>query len=377
MRRFAAGLALILSLALPVTGNAAQETIAKQAIIIDMNSGAVLLEKDVNMRMPTASMSKVMTTIVAFEALKNNQVTLTSKFPISEKAWRMQGSKMFVELGSSITLDDLLKGIVIQSGNDATIAVAEGIAGSEDLFVARINAMAEKFGMKNSHFMNASGWPDPNHYSTPHDLAIMAFHLIRDYPQFYKTYFSMPEFTWHGIRQQNRDPLLGKVAGADGIKTGHTEEAGYGLIGSAERQGRRVLMVLSGLSSAKDRQSEGVRLMNWALDSFRIQRVLTANQKLLNIPVVYGVEKAVPVTVLNNVEATVPATLQMRDVTMKAKFMAPLMAPVKAGQSVGTLVVSIPNMPVQEYPLVAGADIERKGWIGLTFDKIIQAAKNK
>ncbi len=378
MRRLIAGLALLLPLVFAVPADLAQgiETIAKTAYIVDATTGAVLLDKDSHTRIPTASMSKIMTTAAVFEAIKAGQITLDSKLPVSEKAWRMGGSKMFVELGSQISVEDLLKGVVVQSGNDATIVLAEGIAGTEEAFVARMNQMAQAWGLKETQFRDASGMPDPGHYSTAHDLAMIAWRLISDYPEEYK-YYGMTEFTWHGITQPNRNPLLGKVEGADGIKTGHTEEAGYCLIGSAQRDGRRVIMVLTGLPSWNDRVNESIRLMEWSLKNFKIAKLLQNGQSVGTAPVVYGTAKAVPLVAGADVSSTVPMTFNAKDLSVKIRYMTPLIAPIKAGQQVGTVVVGVPGAATpQEYPLLAGADVAKKGFIGLTFDKIIQAAKN-
>lgn len=371
--RFLFALMLVLSLAIPAQ---AEETIAKSAFIIDVNTGAVLMDKNADMRIPTASMSKIMTTAVVYDALQKGEITLDQKLPVSEKAWRMGGSKMFVELGSQISVDDLLKGVVVQSGNDATIVLAEGISGSEDAFVTRMNALAENWGLKNTHFKDASGMPDPDHYSTARDLAYIAWHLVKDYPEDYK-YYGISEFTWHKITQPNRNPLLGKVEGADGIKTGHTEEAGYCLIGSAVRDGRRVIMVLTGLPSWNDRVTEGIRLMEWSLRNFKVANLLKAGQVVGKAPVVYGVAKTAQLAVGTDIASTVPSTYNPKDLVVKIRFMTPLIAPIKAGQEVGTIDVTVPGTTnIQHYPLLAATDIARKGWFSLTFDKIIQAAQN-
>lgn len=377
MRRTVAGLALVLSLILPVTGaHAAQETTARAAFVVDATTGAVLLDKDARTRIPTASMSKVMTMAVVFKALREGRLRLADELTVSEKAWKMEGSKMFVEVGKKVPVEDLIKGVIVQSGNDATVVLAEGVEGSEELFAGKMNELAQSYGMKDSHFMNASGMPDPKHYSTPRDLALLAWHLITEYPEEYK-YYSMREFSWNNITQPNRNPLLGKVDGADGVKTGHTEEAGYCLIGSAVRHGRRVIMVIAGLPSAKDREAEGVRLMDWALNSFKLARLVTKGQVLATAPVVYGTGKTVKLLSGGDALSTVPANLDMKDISIKVRYMSPLIAPVKAGDKVGTLVVSGPEIGAQEFPLVAGADVDKKGFVALTFEKIIQAAKNK
>ncbi len=376
MRRILAGLAVFLSLA-PAAFAAQPETIARNAYIIDANTGAVLLDKNADQRIPTASMSKIMTTAVVFDAIRQGQITLDTQMSVSEKAWRMGGSKMFVELGSKIRVEDLLKGVIIQSGNDATIVLAEGLAGTEEAFVQRMNAMVANWGLKNSHFMDASGMPHDNHYSSPKDLAYIAWHLIKDYPEEYK-YYSMREFTWHKITQPNRNPLLEKVEGADGVKTGHTEEAGYCLIGSAERNGRRVIMVLAGLKSWNERVNEGTRLMEWALRNFKVETLVRRGQVVGKSPVVYGQATSVPLIVGQDVATTVPVSYNAASLDVKIRFMKPLIAPVKAGQQVGTVLVTVPGSgATQQYPLLAGSEVARKGWFGLTFDKIIQAAKNK
>ncbi|NBX66870.1 MAG: D-alanyl-D-alanine carboxypeptidase [Proteobacteria bacterium] len=377
MRRVWFGLALVLSLVIsPLMASAAMDTSAKAAYIIDATTGAILLEKNSEQRIPTASMSKIMTMAVVFQAIKDGQLSLGSTLPVSEKAWKMEGSKMFIEVGKQIPVEDLIKGVIVQSGNDATVVLAEGVAESEERFAGMMNDRARLYDLKGTNFMNASGMPDPNHYSTPRDLAVLAWHLINDYPEEYK-YYSIPEFSYNNITQQNRNPLLGKVEGADGVKTGHTAEAGYCLIGSAVRGGRRVIMVVAGLPSAEEREKESIRLMNWALDSFKIGRLLKTGQALGEAPVVYGKSDTVTLTAGKDAVATIPATLSASDLSIKIRYMSPLVAPIKVGQQVGTVVVSGPGIAPQEYPMVAGQTVDQKGFIGLTFDKIIQAAKNK
>ena len=375
MRRLIAALAVLLSFTHAALA-AQPETIAKSAFIIDANTGAVLLDKNADQRIPTASMSKIMTTATVFDAIRRGETTLDSTFLVSEKAWRMGGSKMFVELGNKIRVEDLLKGVIIQSGNDATIVLAEGIAGTEEAFVERMNKMVADWGLKNTHFMDVSGMPHPDHYSSARDLAFIAWHLIREYPEEYK-YYSMKEFTWHGITQPNRNPLLEKVEGADGVKTGHTEEAGYCLIGSAMRDGRRVIMVLTGLPSWNDRVSESTRLMEWALRNFKVATLVRKGQTVGKAPVVYGQGKSVQLVIGQDVASTVPVTYNPQDLQVKIRYMTPFIAPVRAGQEVGSVLVTVPGLGTMQYPLLAATDVAKKGWFGLTFDKIIQAAKNK
>lgn len=338
------------------------DTLAKQAIIVDANTGTVLLEKEANERMPTSSMSKTMTIYMVFEALKSGHIKLDDEFLISEKAWRMQGSKMFVPLGEKVKVEDLIRGILIQSGNDATIAMAEGVSGSEEAFVDAMNKRAQDIGMTSSHFMNASGWPDPEHYSTPRDLALLAYRIINDFPEYY-SYFSEREFTYHNIKQQNRDPLLGRVPGADGLKTGHTDIAGYGLIGSALRDGRRVIMVVNGLASEKERLEEGVRLMEWAFRNFELKTVAQKDATVENAPVWLGESAEVPLVAEKDVQMLLPRAGRA-DVKVAAVYNSPLKAPVQKGAEVGVLKIEIPGQQPSEVKLLAGADVARKGLFG-------------
>ncbi|MBV8653733.1 MAG: D-alanyl-D-alanine carboxypeptidase, partial [Alphaproteobacteria bacterium] len=251
----------------PITGPSTIDTEARNAFIIDMKTGAVLLDKGADERIAPASMSKMMMYYTVFGYLKDGKAKLDDMLPVSEKAWRTQGSKMFVPLGGRVSIDDLLKGVIIQSGNDACIVLAEGLAGSEQAFVDQMNKKAQEIGLTGSHFANVDGLPDPEHYMTPRDLATLARHIIEDYPEYYK-YESEKEFTYNGIKQGNRNPLLYKDLGADGLKTGHTDEAGYCLTGSAVRENHRIIMVLAGLPTMKSRITESERLIDWAFREF-------------------------------------------------------------------------------------------------------------
>lgn len=375
MNRLIAGFAVVLSVLLygaTLALAAPQTTIAKSAIVVDLSSGTLLLDKDSAVRMPTASMSKTMTVYMIFDAIKNGRLKLDTTCPVSEKAWKMEGSKMFVVLDSQIPVEDLLKGVIVQSGNDATVVLAECLSGSEERFAAEMTAKAREIGMTGSNFMNASGWPHPEHYSTPRDLALLTWRLISDFPEYYH-YFAIKEFTWNNITQQNRDPLLGKVEGADGLKTGHTEEAGYGLIGSAQRGGRRVIMVLSGLTSMKDRESEGMRLMNWALDSFKRARLYKAGAEVGRAKVIYGLSRDVPLVLADHADMTIPIRLTPQEIAASVQYESPIIAPLKKGERVGSMKVTVPDIGTQEFPVVTGADIAQKSFIGRTFEKIILA----
>lgn len=357
-------------LLLPVLAHAqTTETVAKQAYIIDFETGQVLFAKNENERMPTSSMSKTLTGYIVFDALDEGKITLDQEFPVSEKAWRMQGSKMFVPLGGMVKVEDLIRGMLIQSGNDATIVLAEGVAGTEEQFVDMMNRRAQSLGMKDSHFANASGWPDPNHYSTAHDLALLGRALIANHQKYYH-YDSEIDYTYNNIKQGNRNPLLYKGIGADGIKTGHTEDAGYGLMGSAVRDGRRVIMVLNGMASMDERAQESTRMMEWALASFTNTNIFQKGQKIADAPVVMGIERSVPLIVNQDLKVTLPrgAAMSAKPHAM-ASFKGPLEAPVKAGTQVGVVRVEIPNMETVELPVVTTKDIPRKGFFPALMEK--------
>ncbi|MBL9035103.1 MAG: D-alanyl-D-alanine carboxypeptidase, partial [Rhodospirillaceae bacterium] len=239
-------------------------TNAKHAYIVDFQTGSVIYDKMGEERLYPASMSKLMTAYMLFDALKRGDVKLDDTFHVSQKAWSTQGSKMFVDIDSDVRIEDLIRGMVIQSGNDACIVIAEGLAGTEEAFAERMNAKAKEIGLTGSNFRNSTGWPDPDHYMTAKDLATLAMRLIHDFPDYYH-FYSEKEFTWHGIKQGNRNPLLYRAgSGVDGLKTGHTEEAGYGLTASAIRDGRRIVMVVQGLTGMQERADETGQLLDWA-----------------------------------------------------------------------------------------------------------------
>ncbi|MCB9995679.1 MAG: D-alanyl-D-alanine carboxypeptidase [Rhodospirillales bacterium] len=343
------------------------QTPAKQAIIMDYETGMILYEKSADSQMPTSSMSKVMTMYLVFEALKNGQLSLDSKLPVSEKAWRKGGSKMFVEVGNEVAVEDLIRGVIVQSGNDATIVLAEGVAGTEEAFADALNIKAEKLGMANSHFMNASGWPDPDHYSTAKDLAIMAAAIIRDFPDYYH-YYSEKEFTYNNIKQPNRNPLLYRNIGADGVKTGHTEIGGYGLIGSGERNGRRVVMVLNGLPDDKARAQEGARLLDWGLRSFDNMKLFAAGETVDHAKVAMGKTPEVSMVTEQDVIISLPKTVK-NDLKVEAVYEGPLKAPIKKGDRIGTLRVHVPRVSDFELPLVAGENVEPMGFFAAALAK--------
>lgn len=359
-------------LVLPVAAAQAQskfKTSAKQAILVDFDTGAVLFEKNAQEKMPTSSMSKVMTMYMVFDALKKGTIALDDMFLVSEKAWRKGGSKMFVEVDNRVAVEDLIRGVIIQSGNDATIVLAEGLAGTEDAFAGGMTKKAKEIGMNNSNFKNASGWPDPDHYSTAEDLAILGASIIRDFPEYY-SYYSETEFKYNGIEQQNRNPLLYRNMGADGIKTGHTEIGGYGLIGSGEANGRRVVLVINGLEDAKGRAQEGAKILEYGLRSFENKRLMTKGQVVTDLPVVMGQSDAVKVVAQDNVDITIPA-INGEEVVLEIRYEGPFVAPIAEGEELATLYATIPGQNEKvEVPLVAAEAVAAQGIIFKTLTKL-------
>ncbi len=357
---FAAALALGAG-SLPAHG-AQVETLAKQAYMIDAATGTVLLDKNGEQLMPPSSMAKMMTTHVVFERIKQGRLSLKDEFLVSERAWRIQGSKMFVELGKKISVENLLRGVIIQSGNDATIVLAEGIAGDEASFAELMTSEGRKLGMKNSTFLNASGWPAEGQMVTARDLAVLALATIRDFPEFYKMYAEI-DFTWHGIKQGNRNPLLYMNIGADGLKTGHTEAAGYGLTASAVRNGRRLILVLNGMSSMRERAQESAKLMEWGFREFNNYTLFRKGDKIEDASVWLGTEATVPLVVDRDLTVTLPRRAQ-RDAKVTVSFNAPIAAPIVAGKELGKVRITVPDGSPIEIPLKAGKAVERLGFMG-------------
>ena len=345
------------------------ETQAREAIVVDISTGSVLFEHNADQRMPTASMSKIMTMYLVFEALAEGRLSLDDMVPVSERAWRMGGSRMFVEVGAMVRVEDLVRGVIVQSGNDASVVLAEAVAGSEEEFARRMNERAAEIGMTNSNFMNATGWPHPDHYSTAADLATLAYRLISDFPEYYH-YYAETEFQY-GVDlngnpmdpQQNRNPLLYRVDGADGLKTGHTEEAGYGLTGSAVRDGRRLIMVINGLPSVRARAEEAVRLIEWGFRAFETVPLFEAGAEVERAEVWMGTSGDVTLVLEEDLVITLARGVR-DDLRVVARIEEPVPAPIAAGDRIATLVISAPNMPDREVPLVAGSDVERRGFVG-------------
>lgn len=368
MRRL---LTLLLCLACSATAAHAQgfDTLAKEAVLIDVDTRSILFEKNSQEQMPTSSMSKVLTAYLVFEALKEGRLKMTDTVTISQNAWKMEGSKMFAPLNSQVTVEDLLQGLIVQSGNDAAVALAEAVSGSESAFAEQMNKKAKELGMKNSHFMNASGMPDPNHYSTCYDLALLSYRLITDFPEYYH-YYSQKEFSYNNIKQGNRNPLLYRNIGADGVKTGHTEAAGYGLIGSAIQNGRRLIMVFNGLESMQARADESAKLLDWGFRNFQPIALYKKGDTVETAQTWFGAQPTVPVVVNENIKAIYKVGEQDK-LHVSAIINEPIQTPIKAGQEVGVLNVTMGDFPPRAYKLYAGADVAEMGF----FDRMIARSK--
>jgi serine-type D-Ala-D-Ala carboxypeptidase (penicillin-binding protein 5/6) len=333
------------------------DTEATHAMIVEVETGAVLLDKGADERIPPASMAKMMTIYTVFTMLKDGKAKLTDELPVSEEAWRTGGSKMFVPLGARVSIDDLLHGAIIQSGNDACVVLAQGLAGSVEAFVDLMNQKAKEIGLKDSHFTNVNGLPDPNEWMTPRDLVTLAIRTIKDFPEYYKIYSQM-DFTFNNIKQGNRNPLLYKNMGADGLKTGHTEEAGYSLTASLVRGNRRIIMVLGGLPTMKARAEESERLADWAFREFNNYQLFAAGEKIEDAQVWLGNDARVPLTVTKDLVVTLSRQAR-KDMKVTLQYDSPIPAPVQKGETVGTIIVAAPDTPQQELPLIAAASVPR------------------
>jgi len=338
------------------------ETSAKQAILVDFDTAAVLFAKNADDRMPPSSMAKMMTLYILFQRIKEGRVKMDDTLAVSERAWRTGGSKMFVQVGSRVRIEDLIQGIAVQSGNDACIVVAEGLAGSEEAFAQEMNKTAKDLGLKNSNFTDSSGLPDPNQYVSARDLALLARRLILDFPEEYHV-FSEIDFTYNGIKQGNRNPLLYKKVGVDGLKTGHTDAGGYGLTASAMREGRRLVLVLNGMNSVNERSRESEKLLDWGYREWANYALFKAGDKVDDAQVWLGVQTTVTLVVDQNLVATMPH-LDRDKMKVTVSYDAPIPAPVVKGTVVGKVTVETPDTPTIELPIKAADSVERLGFFG-------------
>jgi D-alanyl-D-alanine carboxypeptidase (penicillin-binding protein 5/6) len=369
----AAAFAVALAMGSPAQAAENFDTAAHHAILLDFNTGTVMFEKNADEKMPPASMAKMMTAHLLFNELKKGDIKLTDTTKVSEDAWkkwneRQGASMMWVSAGEEVSIEDLIRGIVIQSGNDACTVVAEMLAGSEDHFADWMNDEAKRIGMTNTHFTNASGWPDPDEYTTARDLATLAAYTIRDTPQYYH-YYSEKSFTYgksldgKPITQGNRNPLLYGTEGADGLKTGHTEQAGYGLTGSAIRDGRRLIVVVAGLDSVAARGKESAALLEWGFRNFKDYKLLAQGQKIENAVVWLGDKPTIQLLVPKDLTVTMSRSAR-RNMKVTLEYNSPIPAPIKKGQEVAQLTVEAPDYETQHIPLISSDDVGQLGFMG-------------
>nr|WP_246215728.1 D-alanyl-D-alanine carboxypeptidase family protein [Microvirga makkahensis] len=381
---------LVLAWGFPEARAQSFQTSAPTAILMDAGSHAVLYEKNADELTAPASMAKTMTAEVVFNEVKNGRLTLDSTFTVSENAWRKGGassggSSMFAQVHSTIRLEDLLRGLIVQSGNDAAIVLAEGIAGTEENFAHLMNERARAIGLTKSTFRNATGYGHPEQKATVRDLAKLAIHIIETYPDLYK-YFGEREFTWNKIRQQNRNPLLSMDIGADGLKTGNIDEAGYGLIGSAVQNGQRLIVVVNGLKNARERANESRKLLDWGFRAFESRELFAQGQVVGEAQVYGGSKRSLPLVSLKPVRVLVPRGDGER-VTARIIYTGPLKAPVRKGTEVARLQVNRGEMQALEMPLYAGEDIQEgtlsqraldgllefgTGWVRRAFSSLVE-----
>ncbi len=334
---------------------------ASSAYIRDLTTGTVLLDKGAHVPLPPASMSKLMTLLMLFEAIEDGRIALDTTFTVSERAHAMGGSRMFLETRDRPTAEDLIRGIAVLSGNDASVVVAEGLAGTEEAFAQMATRRARELGMRNTTLANSSGWPHPDHLMSKRDLGILAEHIITEFPQFY-SYLSEREFTWNGITQPNRVPLLGAGVGLDGLKTGFTSAAGYSLTGSARQGDRRIVFAFGGLNSERERLQETEAIINWAFRQFARVSVGAEGEVMGIAPVWLGTEPSVPLVLGDSRDILIPAIAQ-RQLSARVVFDGPIPAPITAGTEIATLVIELPDMDPVELPLLAGTDVAEGGFM--------------
>ena len=345
------------------------DTKAEQAIVIDFDTNEVLFEKNSNIRVIPASMTKIMTVYVAFDRLKNTDFSITNKCRVSPKAYKMGGSRTFLEIDDNVTVDDLLKGIIVQSGNDASIALAECLGGTEQDFAKLMNVYAERLGMINTNFINSSGWPDDNHYSTVYDLSVLSNALIKDFPDLY-LYFKMKEFTYNEINQPNRNKLLYQFQGADGLKTGFTKKSGWGIAATAARDNRRITVVINGTNSSRSRLNESINLLNWAFNQTSQKTLVNENEFIKEVDVWLGKKSTINLVSSKKLISTLSFD-QIQLMNSSIEYNKPIAAPVIKGNEYGKLIINIDGKPKIEIPLIAQENISKVN----PFLKIIAASK--
>ena len=338
-------------------------------VLIDFNSGHIISEENANQRLEPASLTKLMTAYVVFDELAQGNLKLDDLVTISEKAWKTGGSKMFIEVGKQVKIEDLLKGLIIQSGNDASVALAEHIAGSESVFASMMNTQAQKLGMLNTNFVNSSGLPHPDHYTTAEDMAKMAIATIGTHPEYYRWY-SEKSFEYNGITQSNRNKLLWRDKSVDGMKTGHTEAAGYCLVSSAKREDMRLVSVVMGTSSKKSRADESIKLLNYGFRFYQTHKLYSAGDSLSSAKVWKGNISQLPVGISEDLYITIPRN-QYKNLDASIQLNSKITAPIKKGQKLGEVIVQLPGSEVSRQPLVALQDVADGGFFSRMIDNVM------
>ncbi len=332
---------------------------AKQAVLIDADTGYVLYEKNADELTAPSSMSKMMTVYLIFEKLQNGTLSLTDQLEVSKAAWAKRGSRMFLEENSQVSVEDLLRGIIVQSGNDACVVIAEAFSGTEENFSEELNIKAREIGLENSNFTNSTGWPDEGHLSTARDLSIIAIKTVQNFPEYYH-FYAEESFEYNGINQRNRNTLLNKPVGVDGLKTGHTEAGGHGLAASALRKNQRLIMVINGLSSNKERTAEAIKLLEWGYRNFTNFDLLKEGMAVLQAKVWLGDKKTVPLVINEDTKITIPS--ESRDkLQFKVEYDSPISAPIEEGTKMAELEITAPGIDSLRIPLYAGSTITSLG----------------
>jgi len=354
-----------------VAGMTPPQTNVKAWFLIDASSGQIIGNQEPDLKVSPASLTKLMTASLVFSALDENRIRPEQEVTVSEKAWRTGGSRMFIKVNTQVTVDDLIKGMIVQSGNDATIQLAETVAGSEDVFVNQMNKEAQQFGMTNTHFTDPTGLPAPDHFTTVRDLSLLAQHVIKDHPKYYH-YFSQPEFTYNKIRQHNRNGLLSRNIGVDGLKTGHTEDAGYCLIAAANRDDRRLISVVVGAATVREREQVSQNLLNWGYQNFAAKQVAAAGAPLISPRVWEGTVKEVKLGAADGVSVTVPRGMEDKVQTI-TQINGKLVAPLAKGQTVGNVQFVLNGKVLKQESLNVLEDVPQAGFFGRMWDKVLSS----
>ena len=333
------------------------ETIAKQAILYDMDTKSVLFKKNSDQLVSPSSMSKIMTIYYVFKKISEGELSLQDEFIVSKKAWKKGGSKMFVKVNEKVKVEDLIRGIIVQSGNDACIVLAEGLSGSEKLFSEELTELGKEIGLKNSFFTNSTGWPDPQHLMTVDDLLTLSIRTIKDFPDFFH-YYSEKEFTFSGIKQLNRNPLLFTDLNSDGLKTGHTSLGGYGLVATVKKNDRRLILVLNGLNSSKDRAKEAQRLLKIGFNQYEILKIAEANEKLKTLNVWGGDKKKINIFSKDEIKITIPKKIK-KQLSFAIKYQSPLIPPIISEEPIGEFLIKKNKEILKKFELFTDQNVRK------------------